>query len=241
MFLFRKSTLVLDLLISEENIQTYNLFPAIETRRIVPSWFKTCPKSEFNWFKFIPHRTVRGCPGIVNYINSGFVTPLWSDVNIRTSPEQIEWYTAKQRANSNFFQYHETLIQSPGFYNNQFILNTMNPWKIKKRKQNIKIMSVAAQYHHTKSLPYIPIQGITETEMNRDLNFFMAFSRTNATYELKAGDVFIQFIPLSDKKISIKNHVVSMQEFRKLSEEQQSISFYMSGLKRVNILKSKEK
>jgi hypothetical protein len=239
MFLFKKSKLVLDLIISEENIQTYNLFPAVETRRITPSWFKTCPKSGFNWFKFEPELTVRGCPGILNYINSGFVTPLWSDVNIRTSPEQIEWYAAGQRP--NFFQYHETLIQSPGFYNDQFILNTINPWKIKKRKQNIKIMSVVAQYHHTKSLPYIPIQGITDTEMNRDLNFFIAFLRTNATYELKAGDIFIQYIPLSDKKVSIKNHVVSTQEFRKLFEEQQSISFYMSGLKKLNIIKSKEK
>jgi len=239
MFLFKKSKLVLDLIISEENIQTYNLFPAIETRRIIPSWFKTCPKSGFNWFKFEPETTVRGCSGIINYINSGFVTPLWSDVNIRTSPEKIEWYSSK--GDPNFFQYHETLIQSPGFYNNQFIINAINPWKIKKRKQNIKIMSVAAQYHHTKSLPHPPMQGIVDTKMNKDLNFFMAFSKTNATYELKAGDIFMQYIPLSDKKLVIKNHIVSKQEFMNLCEEHSAISFYMSGLKRVNILKSKEK
>jgi len=239
MFLFKKSKLVLDLIISEENTQTYNLFPAIETRHIAPSWLKTCPKSGFNWFKFEPELTVRGCPGILNYINSGFVTPLWSDVNIRTSPEQIEWYSAN--GNSNFFQYHETLIQSPGFYNNQFVLNTINPWVIKKRKHNIKIISVAAQYHHVKSLPHLPMQGIVDTKMNSALNFFMTFSRTNATYELKAGDIFIQYIPLSDKQVVIKNHLVSKQEFINLYKENSGISFCMSGLKKVNFINSKEK
>jgi hypothetical protein len=239
MFLFRKSKLVLDLVISEENIQTYNLFPAIETRRIIPSWFKTCPKSEFNWFKFIPDRTVKSCPGIIDYINSGFVTPLWSDVNIRTSPEQIEWYSAKE--DPNFFQYHETLIQSPGFYNNQFMLKTINPWRIKKRKQDIKIISVFAQYHHSKSLPYSFMQGTLDTKMTTALNFFIAFPKTNATYELKAGDIFMQYIPLSDKQLVIKNHLVSKQEFINLSNEHNAISFYMTGMKIKNILKSKEK
>jgi hypothetical protein len=239
MFLFKKSKLVLDLIISEENIQTYNLFPAIETRRIIPSWFKTCPKSAFDWNEFAPNRTVKGCPGIINYFNSGFVTPLWSDVNIRTNPERIEWYSAK--GDPNFFQYHESLMQSPGFYNNQFIVNTKNPWVVRKTKQNIKIISVFAQYYHPKILPYTLMQGIIDTEMNKDLNFFMAFSKTNAAYELKAGDIFIQYIPLSDKKLVVKNHIVSKQEFMNLREEHSAISFYMSGLKRVNILKSKEK
>jgi hypothetical protein len=238
MFLFRKSKLVLDLVISEENIQTYNLFPAVETRRIIPEWFKTCPKSGFNWSKFIPDRTVRGCPGIINYINSGFVTPLWSDVNIKTNPEQIEWYSAKE--DPNVFRYHETLIQSPGFYNNQFILNTMSPWRIQKRKQDIKIISVFAQYHHSKSLPYSLMQGTVNTKMTTALNFFIAFPKTSATYELKAGDIFIQYIPLSDKQLVIKNHLVSKQEFINLSKEHNTISFYMSGLKRLNIIKSKE-
>ena len=239
MFLFRKSKLVLDLVISEENIKTYNLFPAVETRRIIPEWFKTCPKSSFNWSKFIPYRTVRGCPGIINYINSGFVTPLWSDVNIKTNPEQIEWYSAKE--DPNFFQYHETLGQSPGFYNNQFMLNTMSPWKIQKRKQDIKIISVFAQYHHSKSLPYSLMQGTVNTKMTTALNFFIAFPKTNATYELKAGDIFIQYIPLSDKQLVIKNHLVSKQEFINLSKEHNPISFNMSGLKEVKIIKSKEK
>jgi len=235
MFIFKSKKVVVDLLVSETNAYALKLFPPKHAKYTIPSWFKSCPKSTYSWELNEAKKTVKGCVGIRNYLTKGFVTPLFSDINIKTSSENIYWNIAGFPGEK--ITYHDTLIQSPNFYTDFFVLKVNSPWLATSKKRNVELMTVNAQYHSTNSLNFTVFQGVTNIDVSANLNFFMAFKKENAIHELKAGEILNQWVPLSYDDVEICTHVVSEQEYLKKQTLEKPFSFCFSGIKRYNILR----
>lgn len=70
------------------------------------------------------------------------------------------------------------------------------------------------------------------------INMFLSL-KEKKTFSLNAGDPMVYLLPLSEKEIVLKHHLVSMNEFNNYFRTK--ISFLNSYRKRANIIKSKGK
>lgn len=240
MFFLKENKVVIDLLISENNSHAYDLFAPVEAIKVVPEWFKTCPQHKFDWGSFEPVLTAKGCLGIREHLTNGFVIPLWADINVKTNTDEINWFVSGYE--SSWIKPHDTETQTPNFLNDHFVLKLINPWVIlNNASHNIKFMYVGAQYHMPVKPTYTVLQGIYNPLASINLHKFIAFPKAYGTHSIKAGSILGQWVPMSDKKIVVKNHLVTEQEISKHVSGTKLFSFSFSGVKRMQILKNKMK
>ena len=63
--------------------------PVLPAREFIPDWWKKVER--FISKKHDQKGTVRNCPSFPEYINQGFVVPLWCDLHLKIEHDKYEW------------------------------------------------------------------------------------------------------------------------------------------------------
>lgn len=192
------------------NRNAYELFPIDDAVKFFPDWWKHMPR-ESEKHGFIPVSTIKRCAGIQDTYKSGIILPLWSDLAMRFennkwdfqfadnqtiitphSPEQWKYY-----ADPNKFTHIK--IESPwALYTKKAINWTfMKPtWNFPADCQlNIVSGTLNFRYQHgthiNMLLPVRPMKDI-----------------------ILAGQPMAHMIPHTEKRVVLKHHFVTEEEFR---------------------------
>jgi hypothetical protein len=211
----KKSTVVLDCFTQSNTV--YNNHPVQRSINYLPQWWKDLPsdpKTHNEHVGYVRGTNMKKCPGFIEYFNKGITIPLWCDLAVTSDQKNIAW----QFVSKNFAADIHGSIQSNNAFNYHH-LKLLSPWTIKCKEQIYFLVTESfwnsALDTNFKNNVHC-CHGLLEFKHNNASNVNLFFNKVQARYELEAGIPIVQLMPLTEKKIIIRNHHLDPIEASKL-------------------------
>jgi len=210
MILFKRSTITVDAFTYHPGIHQY--YPITEARHNFPDWWKSLPKTAVARAKngmHVPIGTARTCPGILTHYTTGLIVPLWSDLIIQTTRDGgfLHEYSA------NTFMPQITPHGEPALTDLFVALKIATPWMLKE-KTGVNFYLNTPYYNDLHKINRVSTTpGILNFKDQNTLNLSILMDKVDNTIMFNAGEPVIHLIPLSDKKVKVKCHLVSREEY----------------------------
>lgn len=198
------------------NAVVYNMAKIQPAIKFIPEWWKdlapTCGEH-----LHIKDGTLKKCSGFIDLYKSGFILPMWSDLAIdigEIGSNSFRYQYSDQESSIEFHnedQRGQFCIQE-----NYEHLKLMSPWFVKSN-QNINWLFTDVVWNSTNLLPYRILTGMVNFKYAEYTHINIIFLR-----QQKEQQIFISYktplvhiIPITEKKINLKHHLVDEQEMSK--------------------------
>jgi len=217
-FFFRKSTVVLDCF--TDNNYLHDFLPIDYGHKFYPDWWKQLPKDFVS--KKSPTQlklnTMKSCRGLISYYQNSAVIPLWSDYNIKIGSlktPKVMFESASQ---------YKGVFHEPEQWGNYLPstkyghLKLDCPWFIRE-KEGIQFSFSQPFYNNLNPTEYLFCPGIVDYKYQNsgNLNIMFDFRDDERIIELRAGEPAAMIIPLTERTLKIKTHLVSPQELNNMN------------------------
>ena len=206
MFWFKRNKT--ELVVFYDDLELFQMFPVIPANKMFPEYYRTLPTRYLkpqNVGHPFPNSTanqqstIRGCYGINNFNNEGFILPLWCEHTFFVTNNNV------QAVSVNDFRitYHEDM-QSTGSLDNFHIFKLESPWEFQCNK-DFKWMMVQ-NYFASNSPNWNIVPGLTDFYNQSTTNIFMAINKIQPDKEifLRAGTPIAKFFPFTDDEIVLR-------------------------------------
>jgi len=219
MFFFRRSKVVVDCFINLPPV--YELFKIDHAHRFVPQGWKSLPL--YNEMKpntnpaskiTIPVSTIKRCVGLTNLFTTGFILPSWTDVNIEMMADGR--FNIYDPMNVQKADPHPDWMWWSELYKGYSHLKLYSPWLIRE-KSGINFSWQQCDWHNTERLSnFHVLSGVIDykAQHNTHVNVFM---KKNSSVKIQAGEPLAQMIPLTDKDVELRNHLIDDTEYNKIA------------------------
>lgn len=246
MIFLPKKKIIVDCFTSNQMV--YDHFSIAPTKEYIPSWFKKLGASfDIDLPTTLKKKaaTVKRCPGIANLFQEGYIIPMWADLILDFKPTD----------NNNFEYRWEYAVSDPtwrvevhdsrqytGLFNNDFFQAKINaPWLIKE-KSGIKFLFVEPTYHLQNPNDFTVIPGLLNFKYQNFANINIMtqiHSPMEKNITIYAGQPMVHLIPLTDKKVDLRVHMVSKNEWVKMDESTSAFNFMGSYFSRKRMIDKK--
>ena len=239
MFFLRRSTIVVDCFVNSQPI--HDLFPIRKANHFYPEWWKDLPKtfevkSEFD--VNVPVSTMKSCIGFINLYRNGFILPLWSDLIIE---KDINGCRYQFSSPDNQGIHDHDPAQYVGAFENSTHMKILSPW-ILKEKTGVNFLWTEPTWNNItlfENLNVLP--GIMDFKYQHGSNINALIPNIDIKLLIKAGEPLVHIIPISEKDVKIKTHVITENEYKKMNVGSYSSSFYHKYNTNKKILEANEK
>jgi len=244
-FFHRTPTVNLDTFISSSFI--YESTPIIPSFKACPQWWLDLPSSLKKNFDHdqIPDQSlglnpytvvnnvnsIKNCFGFIEFYKKGAVIENWTDLSVKTGPAGYKYFSSNAEAHE-----HPATQYGEGF-KNYFHMKLMNPWLFSE-KTGVKFLLIPATWSLEDYNMVIP-PGILDFTITNISHINMFLPKRSDEFLLEIGHPLVHLIPLSEKKLKIKNHLVNQQEHDKI-RNQTTISFF-GWRKKLELLRRNKK
>ena len=211
----RRSPIILDCFTKNANIYQYH--PIIRSNKSYPDWWKSlkpivdqevpgCPISR-------PLPTLKVCNGLIDTYKNMLSIPLWCDIKIKTNGEgQMAWLCSTQDTN---IQNHT----KPQFDHIEFDklihMKIVVPWLIQE-KQGINFQVFQSDWNTPSNIfNYRVPSGVTNYKYQNAAHCNIFLPDINNEFMLKAGTTILNLMPLTERKVIVKNHLIDSTEYLK--------------------------
>lgn len=225
MFLFKKKPIVLDLFTYRQEI--FDFAKPLEARHFYPEWWKSTPKSLTLPNELHPTPSIKTCNGFIDQFQRGFIVPMWSDLMIELAPEgepNARWKFADQT--SEAVPHPEW--QRGGFLpdTRHFHLKLVTPW-LGFCKEAVDFQLMPASWHIERPQDMVIPTGVLNFKYQNAINVNAFFTRhaQRRVHELKYDEPLLHFVPLSDRELELRHHMVDRDEWARLISKAKSLSF----------------
>lgn len=222
----KKSEVIVDCF--SYNHLAYNSAPISESKNFVPSWFKKIPNFIELDDRFVGTNkfpTLKGCPGVRDNFLSGFILPLWSELIIKTSKDNVSYTFADNHSSADFHPMEQFGQEFSKFNLSHIKLSA--PWVIRANK-DVKFYVTFPMWNYFNdsnflSNVFIP-SGVLDfsDQFGHNPNVNILLNRKDNRFNLEPGSPLTQFIPMFEDKITIKNHLVDDREWLNKRKSQRS-------------------
>jgi len=219
LFKFLEKKITLDVFTHRKEVLEF--FTLDRTNKFIPNWFKKIPINDDSKSTFYPSPTLKGCYGIKELFKKGFTIPLWSDLAIRINSKEgmLQYQFAD---NESIIEFH--VVDQWKYYaspEKNIHFKIISPWMIKE-KTGMQFLCIDFSWD-SLIYDYKIMQGITSFKQNNSTHINGFFSlKEDIDLLLPAHKPLVHFIPLSDKNISLKHHLISKKEFYELGKQTSS-------------------
>jgi hypothetical protein len=201
----------------------------------IPDWWKNLPIKEMDINNPFAHKNMRHCVGMVDYYKKSIAIPLWSDLMIECyGSNSFKWQFSDRKTE---IKNHDTKIQATGFLNNYQHLKIISPWMFRSKKEVNWVWSHPT-YNYPNSQDLVCLPAITDFYYQNATNInLMIDAGSPKNIALQHGQPLALITPMSDKKIEIKNHLISFEEWNNIANLSTGITFknkYANIVKRKN-------
>lgn len=226
MFSFFHRTSVINVDCFTSNVNAYKFAPIVAASDARPEWYdkvENMQQSNTPWpqykvdektqeISFNPQnhslRNVKSCLGFQNLYSKGFMLESWCDLAINSHENGLSHHYS----NGSQPSMHSNGQVKPGFTNHH-IMKLVSPWAI-QTKEDIQFISIPAQWSLEKYNFHI-LPGVLDFHTQSACNVFVVIKKgVPDQFLLPMGQPLAQFVPLSDKKVKIHNHIVTDQELK---------------------------
>lgn len=228
------SKVVVDAFVKDPGI--YSLFPIVESIKSFPSWWKNLPqdfliypKKEFP-IHVIKASTIKRCPGFIELYKKSFTIPLWGDTSISTK-ENGEWIFSSVYRNMNITSHDRQ--QFGNMFDNFIHMKIDSPWLIKE-KRGINFLTQFPIWNNIdfwNVLHVVP--GFFEFKHQSSTNINLFVNRINQNIQLTAGTPIQTLIPMTEKNVVLKCHLLDEKEFNKIGKTSTDNFMFTKRIKRM--------
>jgi hypothetical protein len=215
MFIFKKKEIVLDCFTYVP--VAYDYAKIDKASKFYPDWWKNTSKiNDENKFA-----TIKNCVAFIDFYNKGIVIPSWFEMRLTLlktgDPKIFEW-----ESSNHFMSTNDTHNQSQ-FINfceqNGHNLKINSPWKL-KTKEEIYFAWTQPTWNHKDifdKLHILPAVINFKYQNHTHVNFFFKSTESIQKIHIPALMPLIIMHPLTEKRIKIKNHLISEKEYNSIN------------------------
>lgn len=218
MFFFcRSKTITLDAFTTDPHVAS--LLAPDYAINFKPKWWYQVPSYEDGVSSSgikMKNNTIRRCKGFKDYYStSSIVIPLWDSFVLEYSDTGSRFTFA----NGNTLEYQAESIRGRSYLNNfhQFKLNS--PWRFRE-KSGVNFLFTQAFYNFKDPTRFVMPPAIVnyKYQSSTEINFFVKKPKADEAkiLELEAGQPLVYLTPLTEKRVVVKTHVMSQEEFKKV-------------------------
>lgn len=187
------------------------LTPIVPATKAIPDWWKALPKGEV---EFKPKQdpreklNMRSCAGFLDFYKKGVVLESWADFNLTVASgslgvfystgEQVAAHSRTQRG-LGFKDYCHAKLPSPWHF---------------KEKSGVQFLFMGAEWA-LEGFTFRVMPGIVTFDLNYSTNVNMLIPIGSPDQTIKMGQALAHIIPLSEKRLVTKTHLVSPLEYDK--------------------------
>lgn len=220
-FKFKKTKIYLDAFTDVPGV--FHHAPIQRSSKFLPQWWKDLPKTfeeaNSNNLK-IEFSTMKACQGFKELYKTGFVIPMWSDLLFERNPNNGFSYQFSADITAS------PLIGTPITIPNQQAIGTnfngyvpikiIAPWLVREKDGinfflNDLIWNKPAYGTYLRILP-----GMIDFKYQMGIHANAFLSTAITRFEIPYNEPLMQAIPISDKDIDIKCHLVDNNEIEKM-------------------------
>jgi hypothetical protein len=189
------------------------------TSRKTPNWFKSIPVDFGINDDLTTTSSIRRCSGVNSLFSSGYVISMWSDLRVELGElgsKEYRWQYADKQSDAG----EHPVIQR-------------GDYAPPEKYQHLKLES-PWHFHCSHDIPWVWLQNnwltdspddylvppsIVEYHYQSTTNINMLFARSanKRLIDIKLGTPLVQIIPMTDKKVVIRHHLVSTDELNRLN------------------------
>lgn len=210
MIFFKPKTVTLDCFTTNNSLA--ELFPISTMSEHIPSWWKSM-KNEVPISSFpIGMGTIKRCPGFTGLFKKGICIPAWSEYRLYQDPiHGFSHIGPNSMADGN--QHQETQYAFENYQHFKLI----SPWLIKE-KTGVNFAMVQASWHNNSPCDIHVPTGMLEFKYQHSthINLLAPKPENVKEYSISAGQPLAYLIPMTEKNVNVKVHVVSNEEWSKL-------------------------
>lgn len=225
LFFFKPKKIVVDAFTPIHVVHKYfSIKPAVQH---IPEWWKNTPKTlnlPVSSKIRLDTPTIKTCPGFIDFYKKGFIVPSWTDmifVPDKNMPTNID---------SSFASSEVSLLFNKGIvshnssqWNNSFDdaihFKLLSPWTL-HQKEDISWLIAEPTWNTLKdniNLRLVP--GSMNFKLVHSLNFNYFITNKMPLIEIEADQPLAHLIPITEKDVELRNHLVSKEEWDRLRFE----------------------
>lgn len=210
MFFIRKKVLHLDCFTYSSQIA--DTYPIANAMRYAPNWWRSLEpnyKKVKNDFITITQPTMKMCYGFTELYKSGFIMPLWSDIQITLKDGMMNYHSAMSKV---VLTIHDSRDRGNNF-DDYVHIKLISPWYFEE-KTGVKFIVNPCTWSHMELEPdlnLVPGMLRFDTQICTNINFFL--NKKDKDVMLLAGLPLLHFIPITDKEVKLHTHVLSHNDF----------------------------
>jgi len=226
-FFFKRSVVTLDCFTS--NPTAYELSKPNHSAKFVPNWWRTIPPYYFQQNSVFQSPTIKGCEGFKGLYAKGAIVPLWSDLMVEIGPKGTDYYQWQFSDRCSDIVIH-TPEQMGNYVDTQSVQHFKLgcPWTF-KCDADIKWVWIDPVWNRLGKNDFTVLPAIVsfnKIALQGNVNLFFYREENPKVMKINHGEPIFQLVPLTEKKLKIKHHLVSEQEMQKLHIFEKSVAFY---------------
>jgi len=236
LFFFKKPKLHVDGFIHERYSAAYDTVPLDYSKKYYPQWWKNLERKEFNSNTFSLDTNAKSCTAIIDFHKNGITLPMWSDFVFKQETDgSYRWIYSDGFSSAT----EHPVNQRAGFKDNYMHLKFISPWRIRSEK-NVYFMFVP-HYYNLNDVNYDIVPGTVEYFYQNSTNVNMLIERCSNEIFIPVGQPMVNLVPLSEREVVLKNHLLTDSEWTRFDKKSASISFCRKYYTYKTLYKEKEK
>lgn len=169
-------------------------YPPVPASKAIPKWFQDMPTTHGpETERTRQNLTLKGCPGVIDYMMAGFILPLWADYEITVHKDGVvEGHSSDPLA--KFMTMHPGATQGYPFEAGvpRMALKFDSPWRLRTPPgTSVQIQPVT--YNVPGRVDILP--GIVHTDFYHQINSICWWTGGPGTKLFKAGTPWLHILP----------------------------------------------
>ena len=225
-FWHKRSTITLDCFTYLEGISLN--YPIARSGKFYPSELKDVPKYINTKISNDPQsklteniETIKNCHGLHELYTNGIIIPAWDDFSAEMINDNR--HSIYSRTNTVKGEHHPRYQYNNEIFKGYSHLKFLSPWYLKE-KTGVKFIWMDPIWNRSTNLRDMSILPAILDFKTQHASHINTFIKNGSTVKVKIGDPLVHLIPMSEKKINVKVHLLSFDEWNKTTKE---IDFYM--------------
>lgn len=187
----------------------------------LPDWWKNLPRKltyEGSETPLFPSSTLKGCPAFTNLYTSGFMFPMWSDLNVEVDGDNFRYQFADRT--SSLSPHPKAQFGACDLLDKYLHLKILNPW-LAQSKSKVNFLAVPPTWNNFGHDDVVVLPGSYGFRQFTFANINLLFKKApqKIVHSLLFGQPVLHMVPITDRPIRLHYDLVSDAEMAKIKSK----------------------
>lgn len=195
------------------NAGAFHNAPIVKANKLMPEWLKSVnPIFDDEGYQI---STIKNCNGFTDYFRNAVTIPMWSDLRLSVGSEDDMSWKYKFADGFSRIETHPTEQRGQWLDEKKYQhFKFVSPWAIVSNK-SLKMHWTSPTWSMNKPEDMIVLPAVVDYAYSHSTNVNVVIPKTSEEkrIELLAGQPLVNLIPMTERKVIFKCHLISQEEF----------------------------